>query len=257
MAILSVKNLSVSIKKDSRIIVDKVSFNIEKGEILILSGANGCGKTTIIRSILGEIENEKIYSGTILFDDQLDILTCKETQLRDFRKRIGYVPQEDVYNSIGRRINVATILNDSAESYYKRHTLSKEEMHVLLHKFAPGRENKPQFDISQKPQKLSGGQQRLLSIISAIAVRKNAAFFIIDEPLNNLDYDNMRNISNLINSIHKENDKAAFLIVTHCRIFPFVTRRLEIISGKIVSESYIQEKCYDCIGKPNNKGFYE
>ena len=96
----------------------------------------------------------------------------------------------------------------------------------------------------------------MLSIISSVAVRENAKLFIIDEPLNNLDFANARKISNLITRIHKENPDAAILMVTHCRIFPAINRLITIKNGVIVpnEEEYT---CHSCFGKANSEGFYE
>ena len=96
----------------------------------------------------------------------------------------------------------------------------------------------------------------MLSIISSVAVRENAKLFIIDEPLNNLDFANARKISNLITRIHKENPDAAILMVTHCRIFPAINRLITLKNGVIVpnEEEYA---CHSCFGKANSEGFYE
>ena len=96
----------------------------------------------------------------------------------------------------------------------------------------------------------------MLSIISAVAVREDAKLFIIDEPLNNLDFKNARKVSNLITRIHRENPDAAILMVTHCRIFPVITRLITLEKGVIVpnAEEY---HCHSCFGKANEDGFYE
>ena len=91
-------------------------------------------------------------------------------------------------------------------------------------------------------------------------IRDSAKLFIIDEPLNNLDYDNMINVSNLINKIHREHPNAAFLLVTHCRIFPFITKRIDLNNGRILSISPEKEgylEYYHCLKEPVNEGFYK
>ena len=84
----------------------------------------------------------------------------------------------------------------------------------------------------------------------------DAKLFIIDEPLNNLDFKNARKVSNLITRIHKENPDAAILMVTHCRIFPSITRLITIKNGVVVpnEEEY---QCHSCFGKADDNGYYE
>jgi ABC-type dipeptide/oligopeptide/nickel transport system ATPase subunit len=112
------------------------------------------------------------------------------------------------------------------------------------------------FDAKSKPAKFSGGEQRLLSVLSVIAMRPNTDLLIIDEPLNNLDFINARNISNLINKVIRNNPEMAVLMISHCRIFPFITREIQLTSEGIqeVPEPY---SCHSCFGEPDNDGFYK
>jgi len=261
-AILSVKNLTVSIPAQRRTIIDDISFDVNAGEVLVLSGANGCGKSTIIRTIVKDrgLDGLRIR-GTISFENHADILSFTYDQLQEnLRKRIGYVSQKDEYESKGKKVSVADCLRDSAAEFATPYKLTKDDIAKMLLTYAPNREEigKPQYEGKSNVRTLSGGQQRLLTIISKVVVREKARLFIIDEPLNNLDTDNMINVSNLINMIHRNNPSAAFLIVTHCRIFPFITRRIEIGNGKIINiHTNTKKDCYDCVGIAGDDGFYK
>jgi ABC-type multidrug transport system ATPase subunit len=262
--VLSVTNLSVENNKTKRKIVDDISFDVCEGEVVVLSGANGCGKSTILKAIIGrglEPERSKTSGKVIVFyATDISAISSERPILKvenpdEIRTRVAYVDQEDDYESKGKKMTVRTFFDISAESYIESKRLSKAEMVEILKKYAPAYDGGVQFDLKTKLKQLSGGQRRLLSIISAIAVREDAVLFVIDEPLNNLDYNNMRNVSNLINSIHRENPKSAFLIVTHCRIFPFVTKRIEIAMGRI-TETVQDSNLYHCVGKLNDNGYY-
>ena len=78
---------------------------------------------------------------------------------------------------------------------------------------------------------------------------------IIDEPLNNLDFINARNISNLINKVIRENSKMGLLMISHCRIFPFINREINITANGVseLSEPYV---CHSCFGEPDENGIY-
>ena len=256
--VLSVKNLTVKLQT-GEIIVDDVSFNINEGEIVVISGANGCGKTTIIETVFGlKKEGKYLLEGSVLFADMGEILSSKVNQnvIQNFRKRIVFVSQRDDYESLGRTITMLKPFEDQAQNYSISQTITKKDVSNILKRYFPKTEGAPEITVKTKPLNLSGGQQRLLSIIAPVIVRKDAELFLIDEPLNNFDYDNMKRISDLINEIHRNNAKAAFLIITHCRIFPFVTKRIEMAKGKFICESSDLE-CYNCVGTPNEYGFYD
>ena len=79
---------------------------------------------------------------------------------------------------------------------------------------------------------------------------------IIDEPLNNLDFVNARHISNLINKVIREHPQMGLLMISHCRIFPFITRELKLTADGIseISEPYT---CHSCFGEHDENGFYK
>lgn len=87
-------------------------------------------------------------------------------------------------------------------------------------------------------------------------LRVFAKVLIIDEPLNNLDYVNAKYISNLINKVIRDNPQTGLLMISHCRIFPFITRELKVTSNRIsgASEPYI---CHSCFGEPDENGVYK
>ena len=256
--VLSVSDLSVTLP-DGREIVKEVSFEIKSGEVVALVGENGCGKSTVLKAIMREDEARKSISGSISYLGGANILGMNESELQAFRAGVAYVTQGDDYRSLGKRITVLDVMMDSAELYSAK-SFTREDVVRLFDRYAlrvyDESTGKPLFYERSCPAKLSGGQQRLLSIISAVAVREDARLFIIDEPLNNLDFKNARRISNLITRIHKENPHAAILMVTHCRIFPSITRLITMDKGKVVptEEEY---RCHNCFGKPNSEGYYE
>jgi ABC-type glutathione transport system ATPase component len=256
--VLKVSDLSITLS-DGREIVKGVSFEIKRGEVVALVGENGCGKSTVLKAIMREDEAHKSISGSISYLDGKNLLEMNERELQAFRARIAYVSQRDEYANMGKRITALDVMMDSAELYSAR-KLTREDVVRLFDRYKlrsyDESTGKPLFHERSHPAKLSGGQQRLLSIISAVAVRKDARLFIIDEPLNNLDFKNARRISDLITRIHKENPDAAILMVTHCRIFPCITRLITMDRGRIIptEEEY---RCHNCFGKPNADGYYE
>ena len=209
----------------------------------------------MLKSIL-QLENEgKKVSGEIFVRDYGNILALSNDEIQRFRSNVAYVQQRDDYAEMGN-VQVRDIISESGEASTRK-TLSYSEVNDLIDEWIPRKDdNSRVFDAKSKPAKFSGGEQRLLSVLSVIATRSNADLMIVDEPLNNLDFVNARNISNLINRVIRENSKMALLMISHCRIFPFITREIKLTPEGIqnISEPY---KCHSCFGEHDENGFYE
>ena len=230
-----------------------ISFDVREGEVVLLSGANGIGKSSILKAILQLETDGKEISGEIFERSFGNILTLSRAELQKFRASVAYVQQKDEYSEMGN-IQVRDIISESGEAYSGR-TMSAAEVNELTDRWIPRRsDNTRVFDAKSKPSKFSGGEQRLLSILSVLATRPQTELLIIDEPLNNLDFVNAKSISNLINTIIRENPKMGALMISHCRIFPFITREIRLTSEGISEVEHYE--CHSCIGEPDENGFY-
>ena len=251
-SLLSIKDLTISIKNKE--LMHGVSFDVNEGEAVLLSGANGIGKSTLIKSILHlESEGKKI-SGEIWVRDFGNVLTMPDTEIQRLRSKVAYIQQKDDYSEMGS-VQVRDIFSECNEANSNR-TLSYSEVNDLIDFWLPRREDNTRvFDAKSKPAKFSGGEQRLLSALSVIATRAQAELMIIDEPLNNLDFINARNISNLLNRVRIENPRMGLLMVSHCRIFPFITREVQLAQDGAVTLPNHYE-CHSCFGEHDADGFY-
>ena len=251
-SILDIKDLSIQVR--NRSLFRGVSFTVDNGEVVLLSGANGIGKSTLLKSILRLETDGKTIDGEIIVRDFGNILTLNETELQRFRASVAYVQQRDDYAEMGN-VQVRDIISESGEVHSGK-SLTVSEVNDLIDEWIPRRDDNSRiFDAKSRPAKFSGGEQRLLSVLSVLAARPNAQLFIIDEPLNNLDFVNARNISNLINRIIQNNKSMALLMISHCRIFPFITREIKLSSEGVIEapEPYV---CHSCFGEPDKNGFY-
>lgn len=146
-------------------------------------------------------------------------------------------------------------MSESSEAFGGK-PMNCSEVNELIDEWIPRRsDNKRVFDAKSKPAKFSGGEQRLLSVLSVVATRPKAKLFLIDEPLNNLDFVNAQNISNILNRVILSNPKMGLIMISHCRIFHFITREIKLSSEGIIelSDHYT---CHSCFGDPDNQGFY-
>lgn len=249
---LIIKDLTI--KYSETILLDNCSCEISSGEVVLIEGKNGAGKTTLIKTILGIDRNMRETKGMINISIiNKNIIEMNDSQLLDFRSQIAYLEQKDYYDNNPFEI-VFDVLADAYKDFYNKSKLTfedKQSIEKIFMKYKPIDSN---FNLKTKVSKLSGGQQRLLSIIASICIRKESKLFIIDEPLNNLDVNTVVKVSNILNSIIKENEEAMFLIVSHCKIFPFITKTLEIKDNKLLSTG--KNFCHTCYGEPDENGYY-
>lgn len=251
-AILSIKNLSIQIKQ--RRLMQGVSFDVNSGDVVLLSGENGIGKSTILKSILRLETEGKAITGEIIHHGFGDVLKLDDKALQEYRSKIAYIPQKDEYSEMGR-IQVRDIVSDS-NSAHSGGEMSCAEVNELIDEWLPQRGDKSRiFDAKSRPYKFSGGEQRLLQVFSVISTRSDADLLIIDEPLNNLDYVNAKHISNLINKVIRKNPQMGVLLISHCRIFPFITREL-VLTADGIRELPEHYECHSCFGEPDENGFY-
>lgn len=250
-SILSVHGLSI--KVNNRLLTQDVSFEINPGDAILLSGENGIGKSSILKAIM-QIETEnKVVTGSIQSSTFGDILSLRAEDVQRFRASIAYVQQKDDYSQMGN-IRVEDIISASAEAYSGK-TLTSSEVNDIIDEWIPPKNSKRVFDAKSKPAKFSGGEQRLLSVLSIVATRPSAELMLIDEPLNNLDFNNAKNISNMLNKVIKANPSMGLIMISHCRIFPFITREIEL-SSKGVKEIPNHYVCHNCFGTHNENGYY-
>ena len=184
--LVSLKKISLSFGK--RQILDDVSFNINKGEILGMLGPNGVGKSTIFNIITGLIKPDY---GTINFDNIN--ATDYPIYLRTTKFKIGYVPQHGGYFhdlTLLENLNaIAEVLvADEKERLFKINDLiSKFELDTIR-------------DI--KAKHLSGGQRKKLVI--ALALLGNPKVLLLDEPFAALDVLTIKMLQQIIVNLQTE-----------------------------------------------------
>lgn len=141
----------VDLAFDDRVILDKISFTIRRGETKIVLGGSGSGKSTIIKLVLGLLRPD---AGTILVDGE-DITQCDEQELTEIRKKIGMVFQEGaLFDSLSVYDNVAYRL---AEEGIDEDEIEHEVVRML--RFVDLEDA-----IDKMPIELSGGMRRRVGI---------------------------------------------------------------------------------------------
>lgn len=217
-----VKEVCKTYKK--RTVVDHVSLNIKKGEIVGLLGPNGAGKTTTFYMVVGLIKPD---SGHVEYNDK-DI-TSKAMYQRA-RMGIGYLPQEaSVFRKLSIKENIWLILEGLDISQKERHRRLESLMEDL--------------DIARisdsKGYALSGGERRRVEIARALAAEPS--FILLDEPFAGVDPIAVHDIQTIILKLQK---KGLGLLITDHNVretLAIVDRAYIMNLGKILVSGTAQE----------------
>lgn len=194
--------------------LDGVDFSIYEGEFVVILGASGAGKSTIL-NILGGMD---LATSGEVFVNGNNTTQYDEKELTTFRaEEVGFIFQ--FYNLIP---NLTALENvEFASEVCKDHLYAKE----VLEKVGLGA-RKNNF-----PSQLSGGEQQRVAIARAVA--KNPLLLLCDEPTGALDYKTGKSVLKLLQDLNKETQKSVVLITHNTAIAPIADRVIKVKSGKI------------------------
>lgn len=216
MEVLKCTNLKKEVK--GKVIIEDVSFSINKGDVVGFLGPNGAGKTTVIKLILGLI---RISEGSVQingFDIQKDFVKAIE--------KVGAIVENpDLYMYLSGLDNLRITANN-----YK--SITKEKIDEVIR--IVGLENR----IKDKVSTYSLGMRQRLGIAEALI--NNPELLILDEPTNGLDIEGIIEIRNLIKKL--SNQGIAILISSHnlTEIDNVCNRIIAIKNGRIVANDTIE-----------------
>ena len=195
---------------------DRLSFEIEEGEFVVILGPSGAGKSTLL-NILGGMDSATSGSVNVFGKE---IVGLDEKDLTEYRRQdIGFVFQ--FYNLIP---NLSVLENvELANQIVKK---SKDALEILK---LVGLENR----INNFPSQISGGEQQRVAIARAIA--KNPKILLCDEPTGALDYKTGKNILKILKEYCK-NEKKTVIVITHnSSIAQIADKVIEIYDAKVKS----------------------
>ena len=194
--------------------VDGISFEIAKGEFVVIVGPSGAGKTTVL-NILGGMD--KPTSGKIYVDGR-NIAGYSGRQLTSYRREdIGFVFQ--FYNLVP---NLTALENVELALQICREPLDAAT--VLTEVGLKGR-------FGNFPAQLSGGEQQRVSITRALA--KNPKLLLCDEPTGALDYQTGKAILKLLQDMCREKGMTVIVITHNSALTPMADKVIRIKNGKV------------------------
>ncbi|MDD7278340.1 MAG: ABC transporter ATP-binding protein [Oscillospiraceae bacterium] len=220
MSFVSLKNVYKRYKMGEVTITasDGVSFDIEKGEFVVITGASGAGKTTVLNLIGGM---DVCDEGEIIVDGN-DIAKYSSKELTAYRRYdIGFVFQ--FYNLVQ---NLTALENVELAAQICRE--SRDASEVLAQVGLAERMN-------NFPAQLSGGEQQRVSIARALA--KSPKLLLCDEPTGALDYNTGKTILKLLQDTCRNKGMTVIVITHNQAITPMADRVIKIKNSKVAKIS--------------------
>jgi len=227
-----IKKSLFSSKKSIVKAADDVSFTLKEGEVFVLAGESGSGKSTIARLILKAIEAD---SGKIIFDG--DIIGDDSASLEKIRMQCQMV-QQDPYDSINPRMKVFDIISEPLEIHKVG---SKAEKYKRVLDVLREVRLEPADEIARKfPHQLSGGQRQRIVLARALVLKPKV--IIADEPVSMLDVSVRAEVLELMKELQVKHN-ISYVYITHdlATARHFGNRIAILYLGKIVEMGSIDD----------------
>ena len=209
----------------SHLAVDNIDFSCPKGKTQVLIGTSGCGKSTILRMMVGlEVPD----TGQIFFEGQ----PLESNTLDKVRQRIGYMIQE---GGLFPHLNVAE--NVSIVPRYLKWGRSKIAARIKsLRELA----QLPEAILSRYPRQLSGGQRQRVSLMRALMLDPDV--ILLDEPLGDLDPMIRAELQGDLRAIFRELGKTVVLVTHDLAEAGYLADRVTLLrNGRIVQQGDFSE----------------
>ena len=215
--------------------IDEVSFSVDEGEFVFLTGHSGSGKTTLLKLLTKEY---LLSDGEILFDGQ-SLTKIKTGKIHHHRRKIGVVYQD--YRLLPE-LNVWENIAVALEIIGKPQREIEERVTDLLEL----------VQLTEKafffPAELSGGESQRVGIARALATAPN--LLLADEPTGNLDPENTLMIARLFSKIHELGTTVLFATHDLTVLEHLGHRRLKMERGKLIEDRPATGKSAEQLSKP-------
>ena len=202
---------------DTEIIANNdINFAIEKGELVIILGSSGAGKSTVL-NILGGMDNND--EGQVIIDG-VDIANYSQKELTTYRRNdVGFVFQ--FYNlvpNLTAKENVELASEIVADARDAEQTLIDVGLGKRLNNF---------------PAQLSGGEQQRVSIARAVA--KNPKLLLCDEPTGALDYQTGKQVLKILQDMSRQKGSTVIIVTHNSALAPIADRVIHMHDAKVSS----------------------
>ena len=211
--------------------VDGVSFNLAKGEAIAIVGESGCGKSSLMKTILALY---KPTSGKVFFNDR-DLGGLDQKGLRWYHGHVGYV-QQDPYGALASFLTVRRILE---EPLIIGGIQDKAEREERIHKVMEEVKLFPVSDFLEKfPHMLSGGQQQRVVIARAMILEPQ--LLVADEPVSMLDASVRVEILKLLRNLQQKHNLSVIYITHDLSTVSYFAERIFVMyAGQVVEKASV------------------
>lgn len=235
--LLEIKNLSVVISEDKRVLVNDVSFAIKAGEAVGVVGESGSGKTLSALSVLGLLARGlNIESGEILFKDR-DLLKLSAEEMRNIRGKDIAMIYQDPMTALNPVMKIGEQLLEVLDSH--EHQIADKKQHILDGLAAVGIAD-PNRAYDSYPHEFSGGMRQRVMI--AMSLLLSPDLLIADEPTTALDVTIQRQILALV-ARERKRRQMSMLWITHDLgvVANLVDRVIVMYAGRVVEVGTVEE----------------
>ena len=235
--LLEVKNLSVNITDDKRVLVNDVSFDIQMGEAVGVVGESGSGKTLTALSILGLLARGlSAETGQIIFQG-VDLLKLAEEELRSIRGDKISMIYQDPMTALNPVMKIGKQLQEVLDSH--KNSLENRKQHILDGLAAVGIPD-PNRAFNSYPHEFSGGMRQRVMI--AMSLLLSPELLIADEPTTALDATIQRQILALVAKERKRRNMS-MLWITHDLgvVANLVDKVVVMYAGRVVETGSVEE----------------
>ncbi len=213
--------------------VDGVTFDMHSQETIAIVGESGCGKTSLMKTILGlyePIKGEVIYEGNSLNEFDAE-------QTRWYHSQVGYV-QQDPFGALAPFMTIRRILE---EPLICNGIKDEDERNERIRKVMEEVKLSPVDDYLEKfPHMLSGGQQQRVVIARAMIL--NPKMIVADEPVSMLDASVRVEILKLLEKVQKEHHLAVIYITHDLSTVRYFSERIFVMyAGQIVERAPVKD----------------
>ncbi len=193
---------------------DQVTFDIEEGELAVILGSSGAGKSTVL-NILGGMDTSD--AGEVWIDGQ-NIASFSAKELITYRRyQVGFVFQfYNLSNNLTAKENVELASEIVEDALDAENVLKEVGLGHRIHNF---------------PSQLSGGEQQRVAIARALA--KNPKLLLCDEPTGALDYHTGKQILKLLQEMAREQGTTVIIVTHNAAIAPIADRIIQMHDGKV------------------------
>jgi subfamily B ATP-binding cassette protein MsbA len=222
---IAFNNVSFAYKKEHEKVLDKINFNINKGEIIALVGPSGAGKSTLVDLI------PRFYD-TIVGSITIDGIDVKDIKINSLRSLMGIVTQETFLFDDSIKANIAYGVDNISDK-----EIEEAAKAANAHEFITELENGYNTIIGERGVSLSGGQKQRIAIARAIV--KNPPILILDEATSSLDSESEKHVQSAIENLM--NQRTVFVIAHRLSTVHNASKILVLDNGKIVQEGKHEE----------------